>query len=159
VWDFAAYVHRQVQAEQQATLDAAVLAAQAATKVTAAAQLEAAAQREANLQVKAAAAAKAHAGVQHEFEVALQEIAQLKATAVREAAPPGAAFRASGAGSIKCNGWYKQFGTFNGKPEYYKVGDLDTCLVDRIARQTNTVIGCGRAARSITWKTRLRSAI
>jgi hypothetical protein len=116
----------QVQAEQQATLDAAVLAAHAA-KVKAAAEHEAAGQREANLQVKAAAAAKAHA---EELEVARQKIAQLEATAVREAAPPGAAFRASGAGSVKCNGWYKQFGTYSGKPRYYKVGDLDTCLLN-----------------------------
>jgi hypothetical protein len=165
----------QVQAEQQAKLDAAVLAAHAAAEVNAAAQLEAAAQREAKLQAEAAAAtkaatkaAKAHAGLQHELELARQETAKHKATAEREArlrlkaqkaaadtapadqqrapipalqhgsagevghvapsqVPPDAAFRVSGAGTVECNGWYRQFGNWNGKPDYYKVSDYGTC--------------------------------
>jgi len=169
----------QVQAEQQAKLDTAVLAAQAAEvkAAEAAAQVKAAAQREAKFQSELAAAAteaaKAHAGLQHELDLARHETAQLKATAEREALlrvkaqqahkvaaamahadqqrapisapqhgsageaghatlsqspPPGAALRVSGAGSVECNGWYKQFGTLNGKPDYYKVGDYGTCF-------------------------------
>jgi membrane protein involved in colicin uptake len=169
----------QVQAEQQAKLDTAVLAAQAAEvkAAEAAAQVKAAAQREAKLQSELAAAAteaaKAHAGLQHELDLARQETAQHKATAEREALlrfkaqqahktaaakthadqqrapisapqhgsageaghatlsqspPPGAALRVSGARSVECNGWYKQFGTFKGKPDYYKVGGYGTCL-------------------------------
>jgi membrane protein involved in colicin uptake len=179
----------QVQPEQQAKLDAAVLAAQTAEAkaAEAAAQVEAGAQREAKLQAIAAAAAteaaKAHAGLQHELELARQETAQHKATAEREALlrlkaqkaqqkqkqtrhetaaattradqqrafipasqhgsagaaghaspsqspPPGAAFRVSGAGCVECNGWYKQFGNFNDKPDYFKVGDNGTCLLN-----------------------------
>jgi multidrug efflux pump subunit AcrA (membrane-fusion protein) len=148
----------QVQAEQQATLDAAVFAAQqaatTAAEAKAATQLEAAAQREAARQAKAAAAT---AALQHELESARHETAQLKAAAEREArrrleattkgthkkvteaaptqlsqgSPPGAAFRASGAGTEKCNGWYKQFGTCNEneKPTYYKASGFDTNLL------------------------------
>jgi hypothetical protein len=75
-----------VQAEQQATLDAAIFAAQqaatTAAEAKAATQLEAAAQREAALQAKAAAAT---AALQHELESARHETAQLKAAAEREA--------------------------------------------------------------------------
>jgi hypothetical protein len=121
--------------------------------------------------------------LQHELELARQEIAQLKATADREAllrfkaqkahetaaatthadqqrasipasehgsaraaghaspsqSPP---FRVSGAGYVKCNGWYKQFGNINDKPDYYKVGGYGTCSIQH---STHTVRRAKRA--------------
>jgi hypothetical protein len=121
-----------VQAEQHAKLDAAFLDAQAATEVKAAARhkkpKKKAAKREARLRIKAqnaqkAAAAKTHADLQRALTPASQHgwAGEAGQATPSQSPPPGAAFWASGAGSIKCNGWYKQFGTCNGKPDYYKV--------------------------------------
>jgi hypothetical protein len=53
-------------------------------------------------------------------------------TPLSQGSPPGAVLRASGDGTEKCNGWYKQFGTFNSKPTYFKASDLNTNLLESI---------------------------
>jgi hypothetical protein len=55
---------------------------------------------------------------------------------LRQAIPPGAVFRAIGAGTARVNGWYKPFGTHNGKPDYWKVGGSGT---SRSAQCSHTV--------------------
>eukprot|EP00931_Biecheleriopsis_adriatica_P016403 TRINITY_DN12099_c0_g5_i1.p1 TRINITY_DN12099_c0_g5~~TRINITY_DN12099_c0_g5_i1.p1 ORF type:complete len:141 (+),score=11.24 TRINITY_DN12099_c0_g5_i1:2-424(+) len=42
---------------------------------------------------------------------------------VVRASPPGAVFEVRGAGHARSNGFYKQFGEYNGRPDYFTVDD------------------------------------